>query len=83
MQIEYGKRWLSRSLIALILSAVYLHGYPSATIFYVVADLLHVALGIVLTPLLVFFLRVRFPAKLFWLALDGSHSSVGRFSVSC
>ena len=56
MQIEYGKRWLSRSLIALILSAVYLHGYPSATIFYAVADLFHVAIGIVLTALLVFYL---------------------------
>jgi tetratricopeptide (TPR) repeat protein len=56
MQIEFGRRWLSRSLIALILSAVYLYGYPSATISYAVADLFHVATGIVLTVLLVCYL---------------------------
>jgi tetratricopeptide (TPR) repeat protein len=40
-------------------SAVYLYGYPSATITYALVDLLHVAVGIVLTVLLlVSFLRL-------------------------
>jgi tetratricopeptide (TPR) repeat protein len=56
MQIEYAKRWLSRSLIALVLSAVYLYAYPSATISYAVAELFHVATGIALTVLLVRYL---------------------------
>ncbi len=74
MQVEYGKRWLSRSLIALALSAVYLYGYPSATISYAVADLFHVATGILLTVLLVCYL-VRLPpcetllARLGWILL--------------
>ncbi len=55
MQIEFVKRWLSRILVALTLSAVYLYGYPSATISYSVVDLLHVAIGIVLAVLLLFF----------------------------
>jgi len=58
MQIEVIKRWLSRILVALTLSAVYLYGYPSATISYFVVDLFHVALGIALT-LLLFFYAVR------------------------
>src|SRR5258707_151030 len=56
MGIDFGKRWLSRMLVALGLSAVYLYGYPSATISYFVLDLFHVALGIVLTILLLFYL---------------------------
>jgi len=58
MPIDFAKRWLSRILAALTLSAVYLYGYPSATIFYFIVDLLHVALGIVLAILL-FFCVVR------------------------
>src|SRR5437660_10244197 len=58
MPIDFAKRWLSRILVALTLSAVYLYGYPSATIFYFIVDLLHVALGIVLAILL-FFCVVR------------------------
>ncbi len=59
MQTELSKRWLSRSLILLALSAAYLYGYPSATITYAFVDLLHVAAGIVLTILLlVYFLRL-------------------------
>src|SRR5438552_3361232 len=54
MQIEVIKRWLSRVLVPLVLSAVYLYGYPSATISYFVVDLFHVALGIALTLLLFF-----------------------------
>jgi len=55
MEMDFAKRWLSRILIALTLSAVYLYGYPSATISYSVVDLFHVALGIILTLLLFFF----------------------------
>src|SRR5882724_3047642 len=56
MQVERLKRWLSRFLVTLGLSAVYLYGYPSAAISYFVVDLFHVVLGIVLTILLLFFL---------------------------
>jgi Flp pilus assembly protein TadD len=56
MQIESVKRWLSRLLITLILSAIFLYAYPSATISYAVVNLLHVAIGIVLTILLLFYL---------------------------
>jgi tetratricopeptide (TPR) repeat protein len=52
MQSEFSKRWLSRSLLFLTLTAVYLYGYPSATITYGVVDLFHVAAGVVLTLLL-------------------------------
>jgi Flp pilus assembly protein TadD len=55
MQIEFAKRWLSRTLVALAASAIYLYGYPSATISYFVVDMLHVAIGIVLTILLLLF----------------------------
>src|SRR5258708_9053992 len=56
MQTESVKRWLSRSVVALAVSAVYLYGYPAATISYVVVDLFHIAIGIVLTLFLVFYL---------------------------
>src|SRR5881227_3241554 len=55
MEMDFANRWLSRILIALTLSAVYLYGYPSATISYSVVDLFHVALGIILTLLLFFY----------------------------
>jgi Flp pilus assembly protein TadD len=55
-EIGFHKRWSSRILLALGLSAVYLYGYPSATISYFVVDLFHVAIGIVLTILLLFYL---------------------------
>src|SRR3989442_13450326 len=56
MQIDLVKRWLSRILVALLVSAIYLYGYPSATISYFAVDLLHVAIGIVLTILLIFYI---------------------------
>ena len=74
MQAEFAKRWLARILVVLTLSAVYLYAYPSATIPYFVADLLHVGIGIVLTILLLFFAG-RFVrnesllTRLGWLAL--------------
>ena len=55
MQSESAKRWLSRMLVALTLSAVYLYGYPSATLPYFVVDLLHVAVGIAVAVLLFLF----------------------------
>ena len=67
-------RWLSRSLIALAISALYLYGYPSATITYALADLLHIALGILFTILLVYYLLRSLPnetllARLGWILL--------------
>jgi hypothetical protein len=55
MQIEFVKRWLLRIVAALTLSAVYLYGYPSATISYFVVDLLHVAIGMAVAILLLVF----------------------------
>src|SRR5207249_8281985 len=75
-QIEVIKRWLSRILVALTISAVYLYGYPSATISYFVADLFHIAIGMVLTIFL-FFCVVRLlrheslMARLGWISLAG------------
>ena len=65
MRGEFGRRWLVGGLIALTLSAVYLYGFPSATIFYAFVDLLHVAGGIILTGLLaycgIYYLRGLLP----------------------
>ncbi|MGH9743931.1 MAG: hypothetical protein ACRD51_16420, partial [Candidatus Acidiferrum sp.] len=49
-------QWRSRSVIALAVTAVYLYGFPSATLSYVAVDLFHVAAGIFLTALLLPFL---------------------------
>src|SRR5260370_1625447 len=56
MQVDLVKRWLSRMLVVLAASAIYLYGYPAATISYVVVYLLHIAIGIVLTILLIFYI---------------------------
>src|SRR5881275_3088269 len=61
MRIESSKRWLSGGLVLLALSAAYLYGFPSATVTYAVADLLHVAIGI-----LVFLLLLVFLVPLLW-----------------
>jgi tetratricopeptide (TPR) repeat protein len=45
-------RWRSGSLLVLAVSAVYLYGFPSPTIFYETLVLFHLAGGIVLTVLL-------------------------------
>ncbi len=52
MPSEFSKRWLTRGLVFLTITAAYLYGYPSATIIYAAVDLIHVALGVVLTVLL-------------------------------
>jgi len=54
MAMESQKRWLSRSLVALVVSALYLYSYPAATIFFGIVVLFHVAAGIVFTLLLGF-----------------------------
>ncbi len=74
MQMESVRRWLSRIVVALAVSAVYLYGYPSATISYFAVDLLHVAAGIVLTILLlIYFVRLlpreTLLARLGWISL--------------
>ncbi|HYL84114.1 MAG TPA: tetratricopeptide repeat protein [Candidatus Angelobacter sp.] len=55
MRTELPKRWLFRGLSFLVLSAVYLYGFPAATLTYAVVDLLHVAVGALLTLLLLTF----------------------------
>jgi tetratricopeptide (TPR) repeat protein len=47
-------RWLARCLVALALTAIYLYGYPSATITYAAIDLFHIAAGILFSILLLF-----------------------------
>jgi len=61
-------------LVPLAASAIYLYGYPSATISYFVVDLLHVAIGIFLTILLISYLARLFRnesllTRLGWLLL--------------
>ena len=59
MRIELfpnSKKWLSRFLIFLAISAAYLFGFPSATIAYAAVDLLHVAVGLLAFLLLLIFL---------------------------
>jgi tetratricopeptide (TPR) repeat protein len=74
MKIEFGRRWLTRSLIVLTLSAVYLYAYPSATILYAVVDLFHIATGIIFTGLLVYYFLRLLPretvlARVGWILL--------------
>ena len=52
-------RWRTRSVLVLAASAVYLYGFPSATIPYGVVVLFHAAVGMLLTVLL-----LPFPIKL-------------------
>jgi len=49
-------RWRTRSVLVLAASAVYLYGFPSATISYGVVVLFHAVVGILLTVLLLPFL---------------------------
>jgi Flp pilus assembly protein TadD len=74
MALGSVNRWLLRSLVGLTVSALYLYGYPSATITYALADLLHIALGILFTILLVYYLLRWLPnetllARLGWILL--------------
>src|SRR5258708_35846773 len=68
------ERWRLRSLLALSASAVYLYGFPSATITFGILVLFHVAVGILLTvlllPVLFRLLRVDAPlARVGWIFL--------------
>src|SRR6201987_3000246 len=68
------ERWRLRSLLVLSASAIYLYGFPSATITYGTLVLLHVAVGILFTilllPFLVQLLRLDAPlARVGWLLL--------------
>ena len=49
-------RWISRGLIALTASAVYLYAFPSATITYGTVVLFHVGVGLLFTLVLLAFL---------------------------
>jgi tetratricopeptide (TPR) repeat protein len=54
MAMASRERWLWRSLIALIVSAAYLYTYPSATIWFGIVVLFHVATGIAISVQLLF-----------------------------
>ncbi|HKV25387.1 MAG TPA: tetratricopeptide repeat protein [Candidatus Acidoferrum sp.] len=67
-------QWRSRSVIALAATAVYVYGFPSASIPYVLIDLFHVAVGIflaaILLPFLAGVLRASKPAaRVGWVLL--------------
>jgi Tfp pilus assembly protein PilF len=68
------KRWRSRSVLVLAITAVYLFAYPTATILYEGTVLLHTALGALLTAGLAIFLpggiaKEQFLARAGWLLL--------------
>jgi tetratricopeptide (TPR) repeat protein len=64
------KRWRSLSVLILALSAVYLYAFPTATIVYAAAVLLHTGLGVLLTLVLMVYL-FRGRGKDAWLARLG------------
>ena len=68
------KRWRSRSVLVLAITAVYLCAYPTATILYEGTVLLHTGLGALLTVGLAIFLpggiaKEQFLARAGWLLL--------------
>jgi len=68
------QRWLWRCLVFLAASAVYLYGFPAATLSYEALVLLHVLVGVVFSALLVLALAQRLKggpalAKLGWVLL--------------
>ncbi|MDP9146646.1 MAG: hypothetical protein M3N22_03240, partial [Acidobacteriota bacterium] len=76
MGIGFLKRWLYASLIALIVSAAYLYGFPSATISYGAMVIFHITAGIAFSVLLVAYLIRSFPSetvipRLGWVLLGG------------
>ena len=67
-------RWRSLSIFVLAVTAVYLFGFPTATIVYAGAVILHTGVGVILTLGLVVFLfrgmgRERLLVRLGWLAM--------------
>src|SRR5689334_20974244 len=68
------ERWRLRSLLVLVASAIYLYGFPSATVTYGAIVLFHIGVGLLLTalllPVLFRLLRVDSPiARLGWIFL--------------
>jgi tetratricopeptide (TPR) repeat protein len=68
------KRWRSLSVLILVVTALYLYAYPSATIPYAATVLLHIFVGVLATLGLLFFLfrglrSQRWLARAAWVAL--------------
>jgi tetratricopeptide (TPR) repeat protein len=68
------ERWRSLGVFVLVASAIYLYAYPSATLFYAGAVLLHMGLGVLVSlGLLVFFFwgirKERLLARFGWMLL--------------
>lgn len=68
------ERWRSLSVLVLAISAIYLYGFPTATLFYAGAVLLHTGIGVLLTIGLTVFLfhglgKERSAARFGWVLL--------------
>jgi tetratricopeptide (TPR) repeat protein len=68
------ERWRSLSVLVLAISAIYLYGFPTATLIYAGAVLLHTGVGVLLTlGLIVFLFRAmaknRIAARFGWVSL--------------
>ncbi|HKM84264.1 MAG TPA: tetratricopeptide repeat protein [Candidatus Acidoferrum sp.] len=68
------ERWRSLGVFVLVITAIYLYAYPSATLFYAGAVLLHTGLGVLVSLALVVFLfqgigRERLLARSGWILL--------------
>jgi len=66
------ERWRSLGVLVLVVTAVYLYAYPSATLFFAGAVLLHTGLGVLVSlGLVVFYFRgidkERLPARFGWM----------------
>ena len=74
MRVERLRRWLVRSLIGLTLTAIYLYGYPTATLTYGLVDMFHMVVGLIFSAGLLLFLifslfREKTLARLGWVVL--------------
>src|SRR5689334_8899734 len=72
-----GRRAVPRMLVFLFLSAVYLYAFPQPNVFYAVAVLLHVVVGIIVSADLLIFLFKTLPsssiaARVGWALIAGS-----------
>src|SRR5215469_13232580 len=63
-------KFVARSVLVLFLSAIYLYAFPSPTLIYAGAVLLHAGLGLIAAVCLVFFCR-RYMKNLSWTAKVG------------
>lgn len=69
------KRWRALSVLVLAASAVYLYGFPTATLIYAGAVLLHTGVGVILTLGLAIFLflglgKERWLARFGWVLME-------------